>query len=368
MNEEILDLKFYSKTQKIIISTGSKKLLVWDLFLQKCISEIKTNKKYLSFDIIEGSNQFFGAAEGEREVHMWVINNFGMALNQETFVPFHSAIREKLQNQKYAYLIHPKGLGNDLNVTSDIDHQLIKEVSGIIDQDKKLTRDKSKFKLEQEIKWKQLNLIDNHELHNKLQEINFEEESNDLPFFLDFGDNILEQIKRETEGTLEEKKGTRRVIRKYNREEITKQRGNELDLYIQKAASVNYQMIMKGGDKKDIEIEEFESIYKFLVDSSAKEIDLYFKTTHLSEEVVRTLLAFCDYVSNKRERYAFNVSLIRNLMNVLYDKDFKEKKKLKLYLTRLHEKIQKNVEGFFEDYVEIQGVLENFIQMQEINN
>lgn len=72
-------------------------------------------------------------------------------------------------------------------------------------------------------------------MYNKLKEINYEENNSDeLPFFLDFGDNALENIKKETEGTLEEsKKTSRRVIRHYNREEIIKNRGSELDLLLE---------------------------------------------------------------------------------------------------------------------------------------
>ena len=313
-NGEILDLIIAEKSKKIIFSTKNKKLIIWDIFLSEKTTEFVLEKNILSLSIDESKFILYSIFKNEKEITVWNIKNLNLTLSSKVEIKFKSFIQKLPKNPKEYYLLENKKIDSVLKENEDIDQKLIDEIKSIIDNDKKLSSKKNEIKLgDMPInKCRGIFHVERLEEQNKLFETNIEEnENNNVPFFLDFGDSYLNKLESHYRGEDEdEDKGSRRVIRDYNKNKLVKERG---DIFENVFMDFQEKTVFKKLSKNN---KILDNLYLNLKELSPKEIDYYIKKNSLNSDNVLNFLVFLSYIFIRKNDYIFKIAVLKNILEV----------------------------------------------------
>ena len=150
-----------------------------------------------------------------------------------------------------------------------------------------------------------------NELDKKQFDTTAEEE---LPFFLNFGESYLDQIKQETVDTLEPQLGKRvkRQTKELDSNELIDRLGDPVERALQK-------ICIDESKKQQNHKKVYSDLFNILKDLSAPEIDYFIKKNLFSDE--KTALRFAKFFKEKTEfdckQALLKHFLIVNLLDLL---------------------------------------------------
>ena len=202
------DLVFASADKKMIIATNEFSLLIFDIFLNIILTEIKLPNCVVSLDISEELGFVAVVFENSRDISLWNINNLHLKHDSPIPMTFVSPFKCIPADPRSHYLSSPQ-TSSDFSLITGLDNASEDTKQNMINQFANLINEtivsstNLTFSDVPISKWKTLLYFDQISHRNELEASKFEQ-TEELPFFLKFGDSLLDSIEQQTKGTLEE--------------------------------------------------------------------------------------------------------------------------------------------------------------------
>jgi hypothetical protein len=204
---------------------------------------------------------------------------------------------------------------------------------------------------------------------NEIKLTDFDEEANAVPFFMDFGDSLLQQMKDELEGKfIQSKNKESKILKKRNENEFLDESVNDLERLLSQIPT-DLQLMKQGSSKQVQEIcfslfNSFKSISSFEIDHFIKKETMFDETNCL-----RFLKMFSVLFSHSSNDFDFKCVLLKTFLESAAEKLIslrKEKSIFKNVLISLLKNIESVLNTCQEDNE--QTFRESIVILQDIVN
>lgn len=311
------DIAFASNDRKILIATKNNQLLIFDIFLNKILVEIKLKKTILSLDLCESLNFLAVVFENSRDICLWNVNNLHLKYDMPIKMDFISPIKKMPSDTRKYYLADTKSttiglINSDMNQTTNVKLEMIEQLN-VLFAKKKAGAKKNELEFSDVpfSKWKSLIYIDRISDKNELDSKNYEEAEN-LPFFLEFGETCFEKNNRNGDD-LDELKNVKvesRQTRKHDENQLIEQLGDQIAKLINK---IDYSEKAKVEENN----KNFEKLFDELKILSPFEIDYFLKkSTIFNEDSTKKLIRFFRFCIENKNNFDFKNALLRYFLTV----------------------------------------------------
>jgi hypothetical protein len=217
--------------------------------------------------------------------------------------------------------------------------------------------------------WINLTFMDKIISRNEIKLQDFDEEANAIPFFMDFGDSLLKQIKDELDGKfIQSKNKESKIIKKRDENEFLDESVNDLEKLLHQIPS----HFLKLDETKQTQMERTcLSLFESLKTVSSFEIDHFFKkeTMFDAENCIRFLKMFNTLFSTHSKDFDFKCVLLKTFLEGAADQlisQTKENPLSKRHLTPLLKNIEKVLLQCQQDNE--QSFRESLVILQELVN
>lgn len=162
--------------------------------------------------------------------------------------------------------------------------------------------------------WINLTYMDQIIARNQIKLKDYDEEANALPFFMNFGDSLLEQMKDELEGNFIQKNNKEsKIIKKRDDNEFLDESVDDLE----KLLNLIPKSLMQLPNSENSNLHKtFDSLFEILKSLSSFEIDHFIKkqTMFESENCIRFLKFFSYLFKNKKNDFDFKSILLKTFL------------------------------------------------------
>ena len=190
--------------------------------------------------------------------------------------------------------------------------------------------------------WANLSYIDKIISRNEIKLEDFDEEKNATPFFLDFGDSLLQQMKDELEGKfVQDQNKSSKIIKKRADNEFLDESVDQMGKLLSQISTNGLEEI----GTKETTSKIYKDLFELLKGQSSFEIDHFIKreTMMNPENAIRLLRMFAYLFENNRKDFDFKCVLLKSFLESSADpllQIIKESPLEKMQLQKLFEKIK----------------------------
>lgn len=309
-------MAFASGDRKIILATNHRSLLVYDMFLNSVLSEFDLEANVVSLDLCEEQGFLATVFEDARDITLWNVHNLHLRHSAPIPAPFVSPFRSLPANPRAFLSLDANSPGaagamiTEADEGEDASAELLRELEA--EANKVLAEHPGlQFSDVPLTKWKPLLHYDSIARRNELDVSKFEE-TEEVPFFLKFGESLLDTIDQKTKGTLEEapKPVATKQMPKLEENELIERSGDQVTRILS-----NVDTKAKPAAKANSAA--FSELLELFKGYSAGEVDYFVKKAALfdSQQALK-LLAFFEWGFTRNEDFDFKTALFRYFLTV----------------------------------------------------
>ena len=355
--QKVTALSFAPLHKKIIACDTDRTMIIWDIFLEEALYTYKLEKNVASLQMDEKKMFLYMAYSGEKDIKIWTVKNLNLSHSVPVDVKFVSNIRKVPRDIK-SYYVYGKGSENEeeTGVSVDVDEQLIKEIEELMDEKKDCLSKRSYISFTEDAeKWNGLLHIETMHDRNKIADKDIEEQKDDdLPFFLNFGDNYLDTINKETLGTLAPKDNkSKRLKPDEERNDLMESSEDNLERLLSRVSLES---------KNNTKV--FDELFKVLKEKTSYEIDYFVKRLSLLDQNAFKLLLFLDHILSQNSDFDLKLLLSKLFFNTFYDKILESEEKYEEFVSKIksiRKAIGSKCSNVEKSYYELSGVIENLL-------
>lgn len=312
---QVVDLAFASGDRKVILATDKSTLVIYDYFLNAILSEIRTETPIVSLDFSEEQGLLAVVYQDSRDICLWNVQNLHLRLPAPLTLPFVSPIKTMPANpREFLDAADHKNdkISGDLtkNQAQDVQKELVDSLRALVDASLPANSG-IEFSRVPITQWKPLVNYQLMEKRTELDPSKFEEQE-ELPFFLKFGESILDKIGQQTNGSLEEapKPVASKQLKKLEENELMESAGDPLSKLLSRV-----DLKEKAGKRHSEKL--FGEVLDQLRGYSAGEIDYFLKkATMFDAENAVKFLAFSEWAFQRPTDYDFLIVVFRYFVSV----------------------------------------------------
>ena len=216
----------------------------------------------------------------------------------------------------------------------------------------------------QVLQWGNLNYMDKVITRNEIKLEKYNEEESDLPFFLDFGDSLLEQIKKDSENIFSENKESK-ILKKFDENKFLEENTEDVSKIFCKISL----------DIKKINKELYSKLFDSFKKMNSFEIDHFIKKETMFEYTnsLKLINFFSFIFKENNEDFDFKLLIFKVFLQSAAEQlvlNLQDNVGKKIYTTKLEEikeYIEEEYERSFNEFIEVTTVLELLTNLRNKN-
>lgn len=190
-------------------------------------------------------------------------------------------------------------------------------------------------------KWINLTYMDRILARNQIKTEDFDEEANAIPFFMDFGDSMLQKMKEQVEGKfLEEDNKGSKIIKKRSDNEFLDESLNDLERLL---TEISPELVPLEPEQAKRSRSACDSLFALLKRGSSFEIDHFFKQQSMfePENCLRFVKLFSTILDSPSDDFDFKCVLLKTFLESAADQLMKIREQSPIAKTRTTKSLSK---------------------------